>query len=323
MSRLDRLKEQFPSYNFSLIDAIKILDPSGKNTYSDFLLKMIANVDRRFLSEKEMVERISNWTGREKNLLTNLNIHQLKFLSWIVDMYFDPRDLEGLNKFEEYRKSGVINSVDISTFNDFEKIHSIVNVVDLKKLDKSMERQVRTIHEDEEWLIIRPLTHKSSMKYGRGTRWCTTQTDNPDYFQRYSQRGILIYSINKINGLKVGTFYCLDPYDKEFSFWDAKDNRVDSLESDLPFSVLTIIKNEIKETPKSNRDLLDESSKISEDSYYEKMNIPKLRAVEPMYHNVTITNETDVISMFDVPSGLTYITEQESIPVTNTLFDSL
>jgi len=53
-------------------------------------------------------------------------------------MYFDPRDLEGLNKFEEYRKSGVINSVDISTFNNFEQIHSIVNVADLKKLDKSM-----------------------------------------------------------------------------------------------------------------------------------------------------------------------------------------
>ena len=323
MSRLDRLKEQFPSYNFSLIDTIKILDPSDKNTYLDFLLKIVTNVDLRYLSEKEMVERISNWTGREKNLLSNLNIHQLKLLSWIIDVYFDPRDLDGLNKFEEYRKSGVINSVDISAFNNFEQIHSIVNVADLKKLDKSMERQVRTIHEDEEWLIIRPLTHKSSMKYGRGTRWCTTQTDNPDYFQRYSQRGILIYSINKINGLKVGTFYCLDPYDKEFSFWDAKDNRVDSLESDLPFSVLTIIKDEIKGNPKANRDLLDESSKISEDFYYEKMDGPRLRAVEPANHNVTITNDINTISMYDIPSGLTYITEQESVPVTNTLFIDL
>jgi len=60
MSRLDRLKEQFPSYNFSLIDAIKILDPSDKNTYLDFLLKIVTNVDLRYLSEKEMVERISN-----------------------------------------------------------------------------------------------------------------------------------------------------------------------------------------------------------------------------------------------------------------------
>lgn len=318
MSRLDRLKDQSPSYNFSLIDAIKILDPSGKNTYLDFLLKMATNVDRQYISENQLVERILNCTGREKNLLSNLNIHQLKLLSWIIDAYFDPRDLEGLNKFEEYRKSGVINSVDISTFNDFEQIHSIVNVADLKKLDKSMEKQVYTIHEDDEWLIIRPLTHKSSMKYGRGTRWCTTQTDHPDYFQRYSHRGILIYVINKINGLKVGTFYCLEPYEKEFSFWDAKDNRVDSLESELPFSVLKIIKDEIKENPKANRDLLDESSKVYEDFYYEKMRTTELHPVESI--NVTITNDRDTIPMFGIPFGVTYDTTSDDFaPITNTI----
>lgn len=322
MSRIDRLKEQFPSYNFSLIDAIKLLDPSGKNTYSDFLIKMVITNDTRYMSETEMIERLSRYCGKEKSLLSNLDKHQLKFLNWVIDMYFDPRDLEGLNKFEEYRKSGVINSIDISGFNNFEQIHSVVNVADLKKLDKSMEKQIYTIYEDEEWLIIRPLTHKSSIKYGRGTRWCTTQMDNPDYFQRYSKRGILIYSINKINGLKVGTFYCLDPYDREFSFWDAKDNRVDSLDSDLPFSVLSIIKEEIKGNPKANRDMLDEKSKISEDFYYDTMDMPKIRPVDPEPF-FTITNETNVISMFDTPTGVTYITEQDSTPVTNMIFDGL
>lgn len=217
-------------------------------------------------------------------------------------MFFDPRDLSALSKFEEYRNLGLIKSVDISNFKSFDDIHRIVNITDLKKIDKDMEKQIYVVFEDEEWLILRPLTHKSSMKYGMGTKWCTTQNDSPDYFQRYSKRGVLIYSINKKTGLKVGTFYNLEPYDKEFSFWDDKDNRVDSLESDLPYNILTIIKNEIKNNPKSNRDLLDLTTQITEDLYYNRFQ-NKLRAVEPVF--IRDDGQTEPVPVLDEPLSFT------------------
>jgi hypothetical protein len=280
MSRIDRLKEQFPKYNFSAIDAIKLIDPSNKNTYSEFLLKILSSPDKLSYRLEDQIERLERYTGQPKSVFENSNKFQLCFLIWLMDMFFDTRDLLVLSKFEEYRNLGLIPSVDISNFKSFEDIHRIVNVTDLKKVDKDMEKQIYVVFEDEEWLLLRPLTHKSSMKYGMGTKWCTTQNDSPDYFQRYTGGGILIYSINKKTGLKVGTFYSLDPYNKEFSFWDSKDLRVDSIVSELPYDTLTIIKNEIKNNPKSNRDLLDLTTQITEDLYYNKFQ-NKLRAVEP------------------------------------------
>jgi len=304
MSRIDRLKEQFPKYNFSVIDVIKFIDPSNKNTYSEFLLKILSSPDKLSYRLEDQIDRLERYTGQPKSVFENSNKFQLSFLTWVIDVFFDSRDLSALNKFEEYRNLGLIKSVDISNFKSFDDIHRIVNITDLKKIDKDMEKQIYVVFEDEEWLILRPLTHKSSMKYGMGTKWCTTQSDSPDYFQRYSKRGILIYSINKKTGLKVGTFYNLEPYDKEFSFWDDKDNRVDSLESDLSYDILTIIKNEIKNNPKSNRDLLDITTQITEDLYYNKFQT-KLRAVEPPTIFISEDEQPEPVPVLDEPLSFT------------------
>jgi hypothetical protein len=84
--------------------------------------------------------------------------------------------------------------------------------------------------------------------------------EHNDYFDRYCRRGILIYNINKITGHKVACFKNLNPDDDtEFSFWNVKDNRIDSIESGLPFNILDIILNEIKTNPVTNNRLADKS----------------------------------------------------------------
>ena len=52
-------------------------------------------------------------------------------------------------------------------------------------------------YEDDKWVIVRPLTFASSVKYGASTRWCTTYQAEKQYFERYWRQGILIYFINK------------------------------------------------------------------------------------------------------------------------------
>lgn len=53
------------------------------------------------------------------------------------------------------------------------------------------------VFENERILVVEPLTHKASCKYGAYTQWCTAVVSNPDYFKRYSARGILLYIIIK------------------------------------------------------------------------------------------------------------------------------
>jgi hypothetical protein len=53
------------------------------------------------------------------------------------------------------------------------------------------------IYEDENLLVVKPLTHQSSCYYGAGTKWCTTMAGTPSYFEKYSNEGSLYYIILK------------------------------------------------------------------------------------------------------------------------------
>jgi len=137
-----------------------------------------------------------------------------------------------------------------------------MSLATLKLVDKEMEKQIQKLYEDNEWLIIKPLSFLASKKYGASTKWCTTQEHNPEYYLKYSRRGILIYCINKITGDKVAAFKNIDEaWDKETSFWNLIDQRIDSLESGLPLEVMNVIRHEFINTKKSNWDILSDDEK--------------------------------------------------------------
>jgi hypothetical protein len=112
--------------------------------------------------------------------------------------------------------------------------------------DASMDTHVVVLNNDEQWLVLRPLTHQAAVKYGYGTKWCTSMKHDHDYFRRYSRRGVLVYCLDKETGDKIAFFHNIDTdYDRETSFWNIKDERIDSMESGLPPYVLDIIKEQI------------------------------------------------------------------------------
>jgi hypothetical protein len=141
-----------------------------------------------------------------------------------------------------------------------------VSVADVIAQTKDLEKQIKIVLDNDEWLLIRPLTFQSSKKYGSNTKWCTTQENNPDYFMKYANKGVLIYCINKKSGYKVASFNSLDKNDPEFSFWNQKDTRVDSLDTELTDELRTIIFTESKgKGAKTNRFLLSDDERRKEE----------------------------------------------------------
>ena len=68
--------------------------------------------------------------------------------------------------------------------------------------------------------------------------------------------------MNKITGNKVAAFKSIDTSnDRETSFWDLVDQRIDSLESGLPIEVMNIIRDEFTNTKLSNWDILSDDEK--------------------------------------------------------------
>jgi hypothetical protein len=57
------------------------------------------------------------------------------------------------------------------------------------------------LHDTENFLLVAPLTHTASCKYGAGTKWCVTEKD-PDMFERHYDMGSLGFLIIKSPELK-------------------------------------------------------------------------------------------------------------------------
>jgi hypothetical protein len=93
--------------------------------------------------------------------------------------------------------------------NLFEQNEKAREIKDEKSFNR--EEHVDVIHETDEYIIVRPKTHKGSLKYGANTRWCTASKNNQSTFNSYSKNKFLIYLVRKktkgTNWDKVA-FYC-------------------------------------------------------------------------------------------------------------------
>lgn len=297
MSKLNTLKTQNPDLDISLIDALGLVyktkyvemylniykskkakknddDDDDEDNMTSFQIEMI---DMGF-NEKYVIE-----------LSKKLNRIQQHFVSELIsEMSY--RDIRSFNKFIELNERGLIDNKDVTSYKTMEDVFGQISIAELKLIDKELEKLVLKLHEDEEWLIIKPLTYESSKKYGAGTRWCTASESEDYQFYGYTGRGNLIYTINKKTGYKVATFKNLDKeHNRELSFWDAEDNRVDSLELNLPDSVMDIIITDLRNCQQSNYALApDNIREINDNAREEKKSTSLLRTLGELMseHNI-------------------------------------
>jgi hypothetical protein len=257
MSKITEIKKQYPELNISIIDLFSKMDSTKTNKYLPLMCKLLSSrfqVNKLWNKRDEesemthMKERM-DLMGLNYNGMSNNEIYAYYCLS----DHFNNEDMRLLSSFQKYNERGLIPNNDVTSYQNFEQIMSSVGLASLKEDEKELRSQIIREHDDETWLALRPLTFGASSKYGAATKWCTTYQNDKQYFERYWKRGILVYFINKITGLKFAVFKALDG-DKELSFWNAADQRVDFLELDIDDYMFPIIK-QILKSEETNRDL--------------------------------------------------------------------
>ena len=101
-----------------------------------------------------------------------------------------------LKKFDKFAKN-----LELKDINQYEDLSDLsIELSDYKSKNQSKkidETETEKVYEDQNVLIVRPLTHKSSCKYGAGTRWCTTDIDTTHYDRYTSDAQGLYYIILK------------------------------------------------------------------------------------------------------------------------------
>lgn len=266
MSRLEELKKQNPKMGFNVIDLINSMIPKPK--YTELMVNLVKRKSEGNNNDRqEIVSALKNY-----DIVFNYDEYstlELHIIYRIFDVYVGSYDLQTLKKFVELNERNLIKDNNLSTFKSFDDLRLQISLAELKLIDKDIEKQVIKLYESSDWLVIKPLSWNSSRKYGANTKWCTASEQEPDYYYKYAKKGILIYAINKNSGDKVAGFCQISTYDdRELSFWNMVDRRIDSIEANLPDFIMDIFKKEFnKETKVSNWGLLSREEQEKQENW--------------------------------------------------------
>ena len=276
MSRIKNLQTD-PENVINMVEVLKIFAPEGKSKYVETLLRIMKKTRNLNMYANEMRESWAREFGIKSEILNSFSDVQLLFMYRFIDNMFNHTDLKSFIKFCEYNERGLIENNDLSRYTNFDEIMTATGLAEIRVLEKDLEKQIIKLYNDDEWVVVKPLTYIASRKYGSSTKWCTTQETNPEYFLRYAGKGILIYVMNKKTGLKVAAFKSLNSADPELSFWNQVDSRIDSMESTLPTFILEIIRNEFQNCVTPNLDFLShEDRKAQEGLMYQEKKMREL-----------------------------------------------
>lgn len=117
-----------------------------------------------------------------KNIRPNFSLEEL---GEIIELVKD------FNRFQQSLEVKDINQYDLVGLQGAIDRHKSGSKSFLRGVESSGAKK---IYEDKNILIVRPLTHAASCKYGAGTRWCTTQSE-PSYFKKYTSDYNALYYI--------------------------------------------------------------------------------------------------------------------------------
>ena len=254
MSRIEELKKQNPKLSINLIDLISSILPKPK--YTELMINLIKRKSEEYHDRREIIGALESYDVQiNSDELSNL---ELLIFFKVFDSYIGTSDLSTMRKFIELNERNLIVNNNLSTYKSFDDLRLQISVSELKLIDKDIEKQVIKLYETPEWLVLKPLSWNASKKYGANTKWCTSSEHEPEYFYKYAKRGILIYAIDKVSGNKIAGYYQIANFeDRELSFWNIIDRRIDSMEANLPKEIMDIFRAEFnKEDKVSNWRLL-------------------------------------------------------------------
>lgn len=243
MSLIKNLKEN-PDNSVNIVEILEELYPEIKTKYHEMFIRVLKN-------------EIQQSNVNSKNIEFKV-LFKLLLSTYIRQKTKDENIFE---RFIYYNEKNQIEKNDLSCYKNINEIISQVKIADDVEEIKKIESQIVKLFEDDDWVIIKPLTHKSSVKYGYGTKWCTAMENNSSYFSDYTKKGILIYCINKKQ--KNGSIAVYKEINSDLSFWTSVDVKIDSIEANLPNDVVTVIRKEIKgNIPNSNIKFKEDKKQI-------------------------------------------------------------
>lgn len=143
--------------------------------------------------------------------------------------------IEAVKDFDRFKQS-----LEVKDINQYD-LDGLMNALHQhEKTSKSQTKSVnpseaKKIFEDDNILIVRPLTHKASCKYGSGTKWCTTTRDEPSYFNNFTVKNQALYYVILKKFSSDNKFYKIAIHMSPISetWYDATDQKMSDREKEV------------------------------------------------------------------------------------------
>lgn len=250
MAKKKDLKEQNPKFSVDIIDILSENDPTATNKYLPFMVKQ--------------AETWVDWLKEE------LKTNTFKEMFDIV------------KEFEELSQKNLLENKDIYAYSSNQEIVDTIKLA-REKVTKSQVKKFETLalYEDDNFLVLQPLTSRSSSVYGKSTKWCVAsdQHDFKKYFKQYTENGVLVYVIDKRvkeeetrNNLYSKVAFHNDKNktgQSAITVWDTKDAQLNAMSmmelmEIIPNDIMKIVNTALK--GKTNLELATEKG-IKDDTY--------------------------------------------------------
>lgn len=128
--------------------------------------------------------------------------------------------IDALQKFDKIQSR--LERTDINSYKGIFDLMTTVNDY-VKKDEKPKSKK---IYEDDKFIVVEPQNFVASCKYGAKTRWCTTQKDNTDFFNRYTSGNQGLYYVISRRDLDENLYKIAVHFDKNggLNIYDASDS---------------------------------------------------------------------------------------------------
>jgi len=205
MAKIKELKAQNPTYSIDVITVLSKMDPTKTNKYLPFMIKCTAD-----------------WVQWINNELKNETFKEM---------------FEVIHDFEDLSKKNLLENKDIYSYESNQDIIESVKTAK-EKITRSevKKKETEVLYEDDRWLVVYPLSVRSSNLYGKGTKWCVSSEDNNygKYYKQYTEKGSLVFVIDKkakeseyrTNELAKVAFHNDKKKKDGITLWDIKDKEM-------------------------------------------------------------------------------------------------
>jgi len=206
MAKIKDLKEKHPHYKIDVIEVLSQMDPTKTNKYLPFMIKCTS----------DWVE----WINKE---LKNETFKEM---------------FEVIKDFEDLSQRNLLDNKDIYSYESNQDIiESVKTAKERITRSEVKKKETEVLYEDDRWLVLFPLSVRSSNLYGKGTKWCVSSEDHNygKYFKQYTNDGVLIFVIDKTvsdtetrtnDFAKIAFHNDRKKHSDGITIWDVKDQQM-------------------------------------------------------------------------------------------------